>query len=106
MNMQILEQERLVERVRDTLAPAFWRHLHALADHPLVGEVRGMGLGAGIQLTADKVGRAFFPEEIGVDARVTVGVMPPFVTSETELDEIFDALRYGLDQALAGLNRS
>ncbi|PLW83654.1 aspartate aminotransferase family protein [Kineobactrum sediminis] len=123
MNMQILEQEQLVERVRDTLAPAFWRHLHALEDHPLVGEVRGMGLGAGIQLTADKVSRAFFPEDSDVDAQVTghcyergvivrdlgadtVGVMPPFVTSEAQLDEIFDAVRYGLDLTLAGLNRA
>lgn len=122
MNIQILEQERLVDRVRDTLAPAFWRHLQALEHHPLVGEVRGMGLGAGIQLTADKATRAFFDASAGIDARVarhcydrgvivrdlgadTVGVMPPFVTSETQLDEIFDALRRGLDQALASQHR-
>jgi putrescine aminotransferase len=122
-NTRILEDEQLVERVRDTLTPAFWSHLRALAEHPLVGEVRGMGLGAGIQLTADRATRAFFPEDAGVDARVaehcyergvivrdlgadTVGVMPPFVTSEDQLDEIFDALRHGLDATLTGLRRA
>ncbi len=121
-NIQILQDEGLVERVRDHLAPRFWQRLEALREHPLVGEIRGAGLGAGIQLTADKASRGFFPEGSGIDARVaghawdkgvivrdlgadTVGLMPPFITSDDELDQIFSALRHGLDQALASLGR-
>ncbi|MBE9539138.1 MAG: aminotransferase class III-fold pyridoxal phosphate-dependent enzyme [Proteobacteria bacterium] len=115
-NIEIIQQERLVERIRDELGPALESGLKALESHPLVGEVRGIGLGWAIQLTANKETREFFPPELGVDAMVaahayekgviirdlggdTLGVSPPFVTTDEQLVQILDAIEYGLDAA-------
>jgi putrescine aminotransferase len=115
-NIEIIQQERLVERIRDELGPALESGLKALESHPLVGEVRGIGLGWAIQLTANKETREFFPPELGVDAMVaahayekgviirdlggdTLGVSPPFVTTDEQLIQILDAIEYGLDAA-------
>ena len=42
-NLDIIEREKLVERVRDDVGPYFQERLRAFAGHPAVGEVRGFG---------------------------------------------------------------
>ncbi|HEX5453761.1 MAG TPA: aspartate aminotransferase family protein, partial [Stellaceae bacterium] len=41
--LKIYEEQKIIDRARD-LAPHFLRQLHSFADHPLVGECRGVGL--------------------------------------------------------------
>ena len=43
-NLKILREEKIIERVRDELAPYFATRWRQLADHPLVGEARSLGL--------------------------------------------------------------
>lgn len=56
-----MKRERIVEHVREVAAPHFFQKLRDLADrHPLIGEVRGVGLMAALQLVRDKHKRVPF----------------------------------------------
>jgi len=112
-NIRIMREERVVERVHDTIGPYFQAKFATLLDHPLVGEVRGKGLLCGIELTADKkTRRAFQPEgkvglacrghcfRNGLIARATRDTMlvsPPLIIKEAEVDEMVATLRRCLD---------
>lgn len=105
-NLQIIEEEGLIERANE-LGEQLLRGLSGLVGHPNVGEVRGMGLIAAIELVADKETRAAFdPKEAvgprllkemrnrGVITRVKGESMlfaPPFVTSTEQIDRIVEA---------------
>ena len=56
-NIRILEDEKLVENSA-AMGSYLLDQLKQFADHPLVGEVRGLGLFAGIELVADKKTKA------------------------------------------------
>ncbi len=118
-NLRIIEDEGLVERVRDDIGPYFQSRVRELADHPLVGDVRGVGLMAGLELVADKANRRSFPEDLGVGLRVhhmgfenglivrairdVIVLAPPLVISHAEVDTIIDRLAWCLDTVGRGL---
>jgi len=117
-NLDIFEREGLMTRAA-ALGPGFQRALReAVADHPLVGEVRGEGLIAAVELVADRAsGRPFPPErktgarlyelclEEGVVCRAVGGdslaFCPPLVVSEDELAEAIARFRRALDRLAA-----
>jgi len=115
-NLAIMRRENLVERVRDVIGPYLAARWRALADHPLVGEARMVGLIGALELTPDKATRAKFPKsgEIGTfcrDAAYRAGlvlratgdcmlVAPPFVLSEEEADTLVARTKHALDAAL------
>ena len=90
--------------------------LRAFSDHPLVGEVRGIGLMGAVELVADKATKAAFATPGLTGARVaaataergvllralgdTLIVAPPLIVSEAELATILAALSQSLDVAL------
>ena len=114
--LEIYARDRIFEQAA-AKGPHFQAGLRKLGEHPLVGEARGMGLVGGIELVADKkskrgfdpksgVGlRAFvFAQEEGVISRAlgdTLSICPPLVISESEIDEMFERLRRGLDRTQA-----
>ncbi|MEP1208654.1 MAG: aspartate aminotransferase family protein [Rhizobiaceae bacterium] len=60
-NLAIIEREGMIERVRDDTGPYLLQHLREiLGDHPLVGEIRGFGLLAAIEIVRDKVSKERF----------------------------------------------
>jgi adenosylmethionine-8-amino-7-oxononanoate aminotransferase len=59
-NIEIIEGENLVQNGHE-MGTYFLKGLRALESHPIVGEVRGIGLWTAIDLTADKKNRAPFP---------------------------------------------
>jgi putrescine aminotransferase len=59
-NLQIIQRERLVEHVRDVAGPCLQQRWATLAAHPLVGEVRGLGLFAALELVKAKEPRTWF----------------------------------------------
>ena len=107
-NLEIIELERLRDRVV-TLEPILARELGTLLGHPLVVEVRTVGLLGGVQLDknaldkvpdlADRIVSA--AAERGVLLRALVGhtlqVSPPFVVREEELSLLATVLREALD---------
>ena len=112
-NLAIIEREGLVERVRTDIGPYVQQHLQALSAHPLVGEVRGVGLLGAIELVEDKATAKRFDEDrnVGVICREhciqnnlmmrAVGdsmiLSPPLVLSHDEADELFARVRSALD---------
>jgi adenosylmethionine-8-amino-7-oxononanoate aminotransferase len=102
-NLDILEREGLVERVR-ALEPLLDRLVQGLAAHELVKEVRsGVGLLAGIQLvdpaTAERVAARCI--ENGVLMRVitdgTLQISPPFVVDDADLHFLVETIGDALD---------
>jgi 4-aminobutyrate---pyruvate transaminase len=92
------------------------------AGHPLVGEVRGIGLIAAVELVADKAGRGNFDpaakvggrlvrllEQNGVIGRAmandSLGFSPPLVISKEEIDEMLDRVEKSLDELTVQLRR-
>ncbi|KAA0687084.1 aspartate aminotransferase family protein [Azospirillum brasilense] len=113
--LKIYEERDMVGHVR-AVAPLFQRRLKTLADHPLVGEARGIGLIGALELVADKetkapfdpVGRAGavvngLSQENGLIIRAmgdSVAVCPPLVIGEEDINLMFDRLTTALDAAI------
>jgi len=120
-NLDVLENDGLVEQ-----AAARGAHLHrrlheAFDDHPLVGEVRGLGLIAGVEFVAEKDPPARFDPALTVGARVnrrclelglisralpmtdTIAFSPPLVVAEAELDDMVAIARQAADDVAAEL---
>jgi len=112
--LDIYKRRNILDHVR-SVTPVFERHLAALADHPLVGEVRNCGLMGGIELSPDKTPAAFATPgkvgarmmaellERGVILRAigdVIAVCPPMIVTAEELDEMFAALPPALDATL------
>src|SRR5919106_1730000 len=69
-NLDIIEREDLLANVRD-VGPYLLRSMReALGDHPMVGEVRGVGLLAAVEFVADKAARCFFEPQGKIGAAV------------------------------------
>ena len=110
------DQRDMVGHVRET-APHLQQCLSELSDHPLVGEVRGVGFMAGIELVADKKTRVTFDKSQAVPAYCvaraqdhgmisravgdTVCVSPPLITTREQAGEIARRLKLALDDTLA-----
>ena len=112
-NLEILEKEKLVERVRDDVGPYFQKKLQSLAGHRAVSEARGFGLigalevvprGGRAELTPTTllgVKAAALVREEGVivrGIRDLVALAPPLVVTHEEVDRIFAAVERGLDR--------
>jgi len=113
VNLRILREQKLIERVRDDVGPYLQRGWATLADHPLVGEARMTGLMGALELVRDKTTMARFDEEgrTGTQARdlaagngvVLRGVRdllvcsPPLIISHEECDELVARARKTLD---------
>ena len=112
-NLEIIEKEKLVERVRDDVGPYFQEKLHGLASHPAVGEARGFGLIGALEVLP-RGGRAELTPTtlLGVKAaglireegvivrgiRDLIAFAPPLVVTHDEIDQIFAAAQQGLDR--------
>ncbi|MBS0558757.1 MAG: aspartate aminotransferase family protein [Proteobacteria bacterium] len=92
------------------------------ADHPLVGEVRGVGLVAACELVANKETHANFDPAAKVGARLTklceangviartlpgdvLAFSPPLIISKAEIDEMLDRVSKALDELTVQLRR-
>lgn len=117
-NIRILRDEKIVNRVHDETAPYLQKRLRELGDHPLVGEVRGVGMLGAIELVQDKATRKrhegkgagmicrTFCFENGLIMRAvgdTMIISPPLVISKAEIDELVTKARHCLDLTLAAL---
>ncbi|MBP2491562.1 aminotransferase class III-fold pyridoxal phosphate-dependent enzyme (plasmid) [Rhizobium leguminosarum] len=91
--------------------------LESLRDHPLVGDVRGRGMLAAVELVVDKVNKTPLPASAEPARRIfdrawenglvirafgngVLGYAPPLCCTETEIDAIVERTRITLDETL------
>lgn len=114
--LQVMQREAIVERVREDIAPYFAQCWRSLAEHPLVGEARSVGLVGAIELVSDKAARTRFAAEKKIgetcrDISIAEGlvmrhvrdsmiVAPPLVISRAQIDELVAKARRTLDLTL------
>ncbi len=112
-NLDIIENDGLIPRVRTNLGPYFQEKLRAFAGHPAVGEVRGTGLIGALELVPRGGKAALTPTMmLGIKAaalarqegvivrgiRDIVAVAPPLTITREETDQLFDAVGKALDR--------
>ncbi|MWV11003.1 aminotransferase class III-fold pyridoxal phosphate-dependent enzyme [Pseudomonas sp. R-28-1W-6] len=117
-NIRILREEKILETVRAETAPYLQKRLRELLDHPLVGEVRGVGMLGAIELVKDKATRTRYEGKgVGMICRGhcfnnglimravgdTMIIAPPLVISKAEIDELVTKARLCLDLTLQDL---
>ena len=119
-NLRIMEEEKLVDHVRDTAAPYLKSVWTGFADHPLVGEASISGMMASLALSPDKAARAGFKAGpgtgglIGRDFAFANGLVmrhvydrlvisPPLILTTEDIDTLAARVEKTLDQTLAKL---
>jgi len=119
-NLQLIEDEGLVEKVRDDTGPYLAAALAPLAQHPLVGEVRSFGMLAAIELVKDKAGPVLFDPvgDVGVmcrDHAIAGGMMmravrdgmimsPPLTFGRDDIDKAVGIAKMALDKTANDLH--
>ena len=118
-NIEIIEEEGLVQKVGSLTGPHLAARLAELADHPLVGEVRSVGLLGAIEIVKDKATHERFKPSGSAAVRVrdhiyangavmracgdTMVMSPPLIIDPAEIDQLIGAARAGLDAAAKDL---
>ena len=118
--LRIYEEDDIVGHVQ-AVAPRFQEGMRVLRDHPLVGDVQGIGLFAGLELVKDKRTREPFDPALKVGALVQdlahdqglylraigdrINCNPPLIITEVEIDELLRRFKIGLDEAWAAVRK-
>lgn len=112
-NIRIMRDEKIIDNVGNNTGPYFQRRLREFADHPLVGEVRGIGFIAAMELVKNKETRERF-EPVGDAGKIcrdfcfdnglvmratgdTMILAPPLIMTTEQIDELIDKARTCLD---------
>jgi putrescine aminotransferase len=117
--IEILEKESLVDHAQ-RMGRRLLDRLRVLEPSPIVGDVRGLGLLAGVEIVADKRSRAPFPDgrgsalvrrhclERGLIVRAisdTIALCPPLVITESEVDHVANVVIEAVREAEPALGR-
>ena len=117
--LKIYEERNIVGHVRD-VAPAFQRGLQQFAGHPIVGDVRGVGLIGAIELAESPKARKPFDAKRGVGAYLVrraqehglilrvmggdiIAFSPPLIITEAEIAEMIKRFALALEDTVAWL---
>ena len=112
--LKIIHEQNIVENVDKVSGPYFSKRLQQLADHPIVGEVRSVGMVGAIELVKDKASRTRFSDNSDAgaacrDASIANGLVmratgdtmiiaPPLIMTLAQMDELFDKAKLALDE--------
>jgi 4-aminobutyrate--pyruvate transaminase len=110
--LKIYEEDATLSHVRH-MTPLMQAGLRRFADHPLVGEVRGIGLIGAVELVADKATKAPFDPAQGVGPFLSerahhhgvilrplsdsIAFCPPLIITEAEIDIMLERFALALD---------
>jgi putrescine aminotransferase len=112
-NLRVMQAEGIVERVKTTTAPYFNQRWSSLADHPIVGEARSLGLMGAIEIVKNKASRERFHKDLAAGSRLrdfcvnnglvmravgdTMIVSPPLIVEPQHIDELVEKAWQCLD---------
>lgn len=118
-NLELME-ERDVFTHAGLVGERLQERLAVLADHPLVGEVRGVGLIAAVELVQNKATRSPFPAQQAVGAQVaarceehglilralgdSIAICPPLIITTDQVDELVSKLETALNEVLSTIH--
>ncbi len=122
-NLEIMQREKIVDRVATDVGPYLQEKWRKLAEHPLVGEARMVGLIGALELVPDKSDRSVKFEPIGEvgtlcrdlsfknglvmrAVRDSMIIAPPLVLSHDEADLLVAIATRTLDETYAALKKS
>ncbi len=111
--LKIYEERDIVGEVR-RVGPRMLAGIRSYADHPLIGEARGIGLIGAVEIIRDKATKQSFDPKAGVAAYLVrraqhhgailrnmpgdnVAFCPPLIINETEIDEMMACFGKALD---------
>jgi putrescine aminotransferase len=119
-NLEILDSKHIVARVKKSIGPYFQRRLReTFEDHPLVGEVRGLGMLGAMELVEDRRERKHFPSpgKVGTICRDhcfknglvmrairdTMVLAPPLIITEAEVEKLLKKAKLCIDMTAKDL---
>jgi len=114
--LRIYEEDRILDHVRE-IAPRMQEGLRGFADHPLAGEIRGIGLIGAVELVADKAKKTPFDPKAGVGEFLarrghhhgvivralgdTIAFCPPLIIKDNEIDLMFERFALALEDTFS-----
>jgi L-2,4-diaminobutyrate transaminase len=120
-NLDIIEREKLIDRVA-TIAPYFQQRLKdVFAGRPYVAEVRGAGLLAAIEFAQDPAQRTRFEPDLEVGVRMAaacldegvivralphgdiIGMAPPLIITKEEIDDVITRVARAVERVTRAL---
>jgi adenosylmethionine-8-amino-7-oxononanoate aminotransferase len=110
--IRIITEEGVFKNVVN-VGEAFQAGLRALADHPMIGDVRGLGLMGALETVSDKKAKQSFSGDLRVGERIaqeardrgfiirplgsSVVLAPPFISTQSQIDDLLAVLKEVLD---------
>lgn len=111
--LKILQRDKVLEQVRESKGTYLQEKFASLADHPIVGQVRGVGFVGALELTNNKAKRTRFDDDCSAGATCrsaciesglvmravgdTMIIAPPLTMSHGQIDELVEKARKALD---------
>jgi 4-aminobutyrate--pyruvate transaminase len=113
--LEIYEERKLYDHIK-AISPLFQERLNSFAEHPLVGQARGIGLLGACELVKNKDSKEAFDPKLAMGATCmnfcqehglivraigdSVALCPPYIVTDEQIEEIFDRFGRGLDATL------
>ncbi|MFM2274613.1 MAG: hypothetical protein RL211_485 [Pseudomonadota bacterium] len=120
-NIELMERENLVGRVREGVGPYLAKQFERLIQHPLVGEAKTCGFVAGLVIVKNKATREMFDPSLSVGMICrgfcfknglimrAVGdrmiIAPPLVMTNADIDDMMRLIQQALDLTLQELKK-
>ena len=122
-NIKILQEEKIIESVRNISSPYLKKKWAELKNHPLVGEARSLGMLAALELSPEPKSRASFQATEGTAGLITRNVCiknglimrhvydkmiisPPLIITKKEIDDLLSLVWRCLDEAHQALKQN